>query len=46
MLEVDDGDGVWKHYKHSLFATADVPNGSDGFATAQMCLRNGYTYCS
>jgi len=22
MLEVDDGDGVRKHYKHSLFATA------------------------
>ncbi len=44
VLEVDDGDGVWKHYKHSLFATADIPNGSDGFTTAQVCLKNGYTY--
>lgn len=45
-LQVDDGDGVWKHYKHSSMFKPDYPTdcGSKGYATMQNCLKNGYTY--
>lgn len=45
-LEVDDGDGNWKHYQHSVMFAPDYPTtgGSKGYATMQKCLNAGYQY--
>ena len=38
-------DNKWKHYKETLFVVPDAAISSqNGFATAQNCLKNGYSY--
>ena len=45
-LHVMDNNGVWKSYKNLpeflRIPNHNIPNGSDGYATMQVLLKNGW----